>query len=85
LSLWSLEHSACQAAPHLGRLEVPTLLIEAAADSGVFPSDGDTIMAGLAATDATRVSLPGDHYFLDPDGARDQVADTIAEWVRART
>lgn len=85
LSMWSLEHSACQAGPHLARLHVPTLLIEAAADSGVFPADGDTIMAAVAAADTTRLSLPGDHYFLTPDGARDRVADTIADWVRARS
>ena len=85
LSMWSLEHSGCQAGPHLSRLRIPTLLVEAAGDSGVFPSDGDAIMAGLAAEDATRLSLPGDHYFLAPDEARDRVADTVAEWVRART
>ena len=85
LSMWSLEHSPCRAAPHLARLRVPTLLIEAAADSGVFPSDGDAIMAALAADDATRAVVDGDHYFLTPDGARDRVADTIAGWVEERT
>ncbi len=84
LSMWSLEHSACQAGPHLARLRVPTLLVEAAADSGVFPSDGDAIMAGLAAEDTTRVSLAGDHYFLTPDGARDRVADVITAWIEER-
>lgn len=85
LSMWSLDDSPCQAAPHLARLTVPTLLIEADADSGVFPTDGDAIFNAVAATDKTRVTLPGDHYFLQPDGARDVVADTIAGWVSART
>lgn len=85
LSMWSLEDSQCQAAPHLARLTVPTLLIDASADSGVFPSDADTILGAAAASDKTRVTVKGDHYFLEPDGGRDEVADTIAEWVRART
>ncbi|MGF1595739.1 MAG: alpha/beta hydrolase [Acidimicrobiales bacterium] len=85
LSMWSLEHSPCQAGPHLARLHVPTLLIEADADSGVFPSDGDAILAAVAASDVTRVTVTGDHYFLTPDGARDEVADTIAAWVAERT
>jgi hypothetical protein len=85
LSMWSLEHSPCRAAPHLARLRVPTLLIEAGADSGVFPSDGDAILEAVAAQDVTRLALPGDHYFLSPDGARDRVADVVADWVRSRT
>ena len=64
---------------------MPTLLIEADGDSGVFPSDGDALLGAVAATDKTRVTIAGDHYFLRPDGARDLVADTIAEWVSART
>ncbi|MDH4077060.1 MAG: alpha/beta hydrolase [Acidimicrobiia bacterium] len=85
LSMWSLEHSQCQAAPHLARLRVPTLLIDADADSGVFPSDADAILGAVAATDKSRVTIAGDHYFREPDGARDRVADAIADWVAART
>ena len=85
LSMWSLEDSQCQAAPHLARLTVPTLLIAASADTGVFPSDAEAILGAVAATDQTKVTIGGDHYFLEPDGARDQVADTIAEWVEGRS
>ncbi len=85
LSMWSLEDSQCRGAPHLARLRVPTLVIEAAGDTGVFPSDGDAIFDAVAAPDKTRVSLPGDHYFLQPEGARTVVADTIAQWVADRT
>ncbi len=84
LSMWSLEDSQCQAAPHLARLKVPTLLIDAAGDSGVFPSDARAIMSAVAATDKTHLTLPGDHYFLSPDNARDAVADTIAQWAMDR-
>ena len=82
--MWSLTDSQCQAAPHLARLHVPTLLIEADADSGVFPSDGDAIFDAIAATDKTRMRRAGDHYFLEPAGARARLADAIANWVNAR-
>ncbi len=84
LSMWSLEHSQCRAAPHLARLTVPTLLIDATRDSGVFPSDTQAILASVAAKDLTHRSVVGDHYFLDEAGARDEVADIIAEWVGER-
>jgi hypothetical protein len=84
LSMWSLEDSQCRAAPHLARLTVPTLLIEAAADSGVFPSDATAILGAVAAADKTRITLAGDHYFIEPDGSRDEVADAIAGWVADR-
>ncbi|MCP5024656.1 MAG: alpha/beta hydrolase [Actinomycetia bacterium] len=84
LSMWSLTDSQCQAAAHLARLTVPTLLIEADGDSGVFPSDAEIILDAVAATDKTQVTQRGDHYFREPAGARDQVADTIADWVRSK-
>lgn len=84
LSMWSLTDSQCQAAPHLARLEIPTILIEADADSGVFPSDGDAIFDAIAAGDKTRMRRSGDHYFLEPAGARERLADAIADWVTAR-
>ncbi len=84
LSMWSLTDSQCQAAPHLARLHVPTLLVAADGDSGVFPSDADSILDAVAATDKTKLIFPGDHYFRDPPTARDQVADAIADWVNAR-
>lgn len=85
LSMWSLDDSQCGVAPHLARLTVPTLLIEASADSGVFPSDAEAILDAVAAPDTTAVTLTGDHYFLEPGDARDRVADTIADWVRSKT
>jgi hypothetical protein len=84
LSMWSLETSQCQAAPHLARVTVPSLVINADADTGVFPSDAAAIAAALAAEDKTVLSLPGEHYFRQPEGARDAVADCIAGWVGAR-
>ena len=85
LSMWSLEDSQCQAAPHLGRLTLPTLLIDADGDSGVFPSDSRAIMDSVAASDKIAMTFNGDHYFLEPAGARDDIADAIAHWVTERT
>ena len=84
LSMWSLTDSQCQAAPHLARLRVPTLLIEADADAGVFPSDGDAMFDAIASDDKTRMRRTGDHYFQAPMGARDRLSDAIAGWVATR-
>jgi pimeloyl-ACP methyl ester carboxylesterase len=80
LSMWSLETSQCRGEPHLHRLRVPTLVVNAEADTGVFPSDAKAIFDAVAADDKVRVSMPGDHYFLSPAGARDEVADLLVEW-----
>lgn len=85
LQMWSLDRSPCRAAPHLARITVPSLVVQASADSGVFPSDARAIHDGLGADDRGLVTMTGDHYFLQPAGARDDLADLLAEWVRPRT
>lgn len=80
LSMWSLETSQCRAEPHLRRLKVPTFVVNAEDDTGVFPSDAAQIFEAVAADDKVSISLPGDHYFIEPDGARDKVADLIVDW-----
>lgn len=84
LNMWSLTDSDCSAAPHLPRIDVPTLLVQPDADCGVFPSQADAIFESLGAADKEFVTLPGDHYFVEPAGARDRVADVVADWVTAR-
>jgi hypothetical protein len=84
LNMWSLTDSDCGARPHLARLDVPTLLVNASADNGVFPSQAVEIFDAVAATDKQFETVGGDHYFLDPPGARDTVADLVAAWVAAR-
>ena len=83
LQMWSLEASQCRGEAHLARVTVPSLVIDADADSGVFPSDTDAIFAAIAAPDKQRMTLPGDHYFQDPPEARDVLAGEIAAWVTA--
>lgn len=84
LQLWSIDGSQCEAKDHLPRIGVPGLVINAAADAGIFPSDAKTLYDLLGTQDKELVQLPGDHYFQRFDGARDRVADTIADWVSPR-
>jgi pimeloyl-ACP methyl ester carboxylesterase len=81
LSMWSLKESQCRGAPHLGRIRVPSLVIQSMADTGVFPSDAQGIHDALAAEDRTLEFMAGDHYLTEPDGARDEVADRISGWL----
>ena len=83
LGMWSLRTAKTRAEPYLNRIDCPALVINADADTGVFPSDARRIHDALAGTDKTRASIDTDHYFQTP-GARDLQADTIAEWIQAR-
>lgn len=83
LSMWSLEASQCQGAPHLARITVPSLVVQSLADRGVFPSDAHAIHDALAAEDKGLELVPGEHYF--ETGGRDEVADLLAAWIQART
>jgi pimeloyl-ACP methyl ester carboxylesterase len=83
LSMWSLETSQCQGAPHLARITVPSLVVQSLADRGVFPSDAHAIHDALAAEDKALELIPGEHYF--ETGGRDEVADLLAAWISART
>lgn len=85
LSMWSLDHSDCQAGPHLAQITVPSLVVQSRADQGVFPSDAQALYAALAAEDRTlEEEVHGDHYLLAPEGTRDEVADLLAGWLGER-
>ncbi len=84
LSMWSLEESYCQGEPHLKRIDEPALVIQSTADTGVFPSDAQAIYDSLASRDKELHMVTGDHYLEEPDNARDDVADLIAEWLQKR-
>lgn len=83
LGMWSLRAAQTRAEPHLGRIACPALVINAEADTGVFPSDAQRIYDALASTDKSQVSIDSDHYFTTP-GARSEQADTIARWISKR-
>ena len=80
LGMWSLRVAQTRAEPHLARITCPALVINADADTGVFPSDAQRIYDALASTDKTQYSIDSDHYFTTP-GARSEQADTIAKWI----
>lgn len=83
LGMWSLRVAQTRAEPHLARINCPVMVINAEADTGVFPSDAQRIFDALASTDKTQVSIDTDHYFTTP-GARSEQADTIAKWIAKR-
>lgn len=83
LSMWSLDTSQCRAEPHLARVAVPSLVVNADADTGVFPSDAQRIFDALGGPDKRLVEVAGDHYLLEPDDARPSVAELLADWVDA--
>jgi pimeloyl-ACP methyl ester carboxylesterase len=84
LEMWSLDESGCRAGPHLARITEPALVVQSDADQGCFPSDARAIHAALGSADRTLVSVPGDHYLLQPGGARETVADLVSTWVEER-
>jgi pimeloyl-ACP methyl ester carboxylesterase len=84
MSMWSLAESQCAAAPHLARIMVPSLVVHATADSGVYESDARGILAGLAAADRGLELRGADHYFTEPPGARAELADLLAGWAGQR-
>ncbi len=81
LSMWSLRTSQCIAAPHLARIRLPSLVIHATADACVYDSDARALYDALAAPDKRLEFIDADHYLREPDGARTQAADLIADWV----
>lgn len=83
LAMWSLRTAQTRAEPHLARISCPALVINAEADTGVFPSDAQRIYQALASTDKTLCAINTDHYFTTP-GARSEQADTIAKWIAKR-
>jgi len=85
LSMWSLRTSQCNAAPHLARITVPSLVVHATADTGVFDSDARALYDALAAEDKTLAAIRADHYLQEPEGSREQAADLIAAWVTSRS
>jgi hypothetical protein len=85
LSMWSLRTSQCAAAPHLRRITVPSLVVHATADTGVYESDAHGLYEAIGAADKHLRLLKADHYLLEPAGARDEAADLIAAWVAERT
>lgn len=84
LSMWSMRYSQCSGAQHLPRIHQPSLVVQSMADTGVFPTDAQSIYDHLGTTDKTLSFIPGDHYLTEPDDARDAVSDLICDWTQSR-
>jgi hypothetical protein len=84
LSMWSIDDSQARVVLHGPNIRIPSLVVAASGDTGVFDSDTKAILDSLASTDKQSHTLKGDHYFLAPDGARAQVADLLEGWVQER-
>ena len=85
LSMWSLETSRCQGAEQLAKFDLPCLVAQGMADTGVFPSDARKIFGAIGASDKTLELIKGAHYFEDSRAERDAMADLLADWVRSRS
>lgn len=84
LSMWSLETSKCQGRPHLAKFDVPALVLQGSADTGVFPSDARIIHSFIASADKSLELIPGQHYFEDSRAVRDRAIDLMVDWIKAR-
>jgi len=83
LSMWSLSHSQCRSAPHLRRIKQPSLVLNATADRGIYPTDAQAIYDALGSSDKGLESINADHYLENPPGAREECADLLAAWLAA--
>lgn len=85
LSMWSLETSRCRGAPHLAKLQVPSLVVQGTGDTGVFPSDARNIHAAIGSADKELHLIPGAHYFEDSAQCRNAAADLVCDWLKVRS
>lgn len=84
LNMWSLETSPCKGAPHLAKIEAPSIVIQGDADTGVFPSDAKIIFDSLGSKDKSMQIIPGQHYFEDSREVREQAASLVCDWVKSK-
>ena len=83
LNMWSLPDRTAGALPHLADSTCRPCS-SSRRRRRHFPSQADEIFAAVASADKEYVTLPGDHYFVEPAPTAYQVADVVADWVNAR-
>jgi pimeloyl-ACP methyl ester carboxylesterase len=81
LSMWSLEESQCRGAPHLARIDVPSLVVQSLGDKGVFPSDAQAIFDAIGTDEKTLQLVAGAHYFEEGEERRAEVARLLVDWL----
>ena len=90
LSTWSGLSSNAALEHTLPEVRVPTLVMNALADTDIYPAEAKRVLAVSAAEDKTLVQLEGADHYLRPVGARagDPRARAANEhlipWLRAR-
>jgi hypothetical protein len=82
--MWSLETSKCQGREQLAKFDLPCLVVQGLADTGVFPSDASRIHDFIGSADKTLRMLPGAHYFEDSPDHRAGAVDVMSAWIAAR-
>lgn len=84
LSMWSLETSNCRGGEQLAKFDLPCLVVQGLADTGVFPSDAHKILDSIGTSDKALHLIRGEHYFEDSRQVRDDMADLLCGWVAQR-
>ena len=84
LSMWSLETSRCQGGVSLAKFDVPSLVVQGLADTGVFPSDAHKIFNAIGSADKRLELIKGAHYFEDSLEEREAMASLLCDWVAAK-
>ena len=68
----------------LAKFDLPCLVVQGMADTGVFPSDARKIFGSIGTADKKLELIKGAHYFEDSRAERDAMADLVADWVKSR-
>ncbi|WP_293678418.1 alpha/beta hydrolase [uncultured Phenylobacterium sp.] len=84
LSMWSLETSKCQGGDQLAKFDLPCLVVQSLADTGVFPSDAQKIFDAIGTSAKRLEMIKGAHYFEDSRQEREEMADLLTGWVASR-
>ena len=80
LSMWSLEESKSRFALQAANFSLPTLVVQATADVGVFPSMAQEIYDSIGSKNKAIRFLSGAHFFEDSQKNLDACADLLTEW-----
>ena len=87
LSTWSGLSSNAALERTLPEVRVPTLIVNALADTDIYPSEARRALAASAADDTTLVELSGAEHYLRPVGGDDPRArlarEHLVPWLRA--
>lgn len=88
LSTWSGLSSRAAVEINAPRVTVPALVVNYSGDNAIFPSDAQTALTALGASDKQLVSVPGDHYGFGV-GTQERTGAPVAlgrvvDWLRAR-